>query len=177
MTTAKFSKFASILSAALQQHHLLSSSAGILSSIGIFKDFVPLKNYFVNQPTCFAMVLIFYKQIYKIWLHFIQHQLDNFTLRIEYSKNYLKLLSNCSFWKYCLQTGQWNLSLEQKEKNHEQIKCWELKNYEFYFQNYYCTLGYLDLLEDSFDDISIFNCLKLQSWQREWNWMAYDLES
>ena len=61
---------------------ILSSSAGILSSIGILKDFIPLKNYFVNQPTCFAMVLTFYKQIYKIGLHFIQCQLDNFKNRI-----------------------------------------------------------------------------------------------
>ena len=54
------------------------------SSLGFVRDFAPSKNQVVNHPTYFAMVLTsFYKQLCKLWLHFIQHELDNF----KYPKN------------------------------------------------------------------------------------------
>lgn len=43
------------------------------------------------------VVNLFYKQSYKFWLHYIQHQLDNFNLSLqtmECSKDFITIFEN-----------------------------------------------------------------------------------
>lgn len=59
----------------------------------------------------------------------------------------------------------WN----RKEKKVYKLNVEGLENHrKFHLQNYNCSLEYLDLLDDAFDGISIFNCIKLYSyWKNE----------
>lgn len=66
----------------------------LLSTIfaAVLKNLHLQRTTFVNQPTCFVVVLNFHNHICKFWLHFIQHLLDNLNLnfkRIACSQNFI----------------------------------------------------------------------------------------